>query len=214
MVCGACGSASENETWCPGCGSDLGAQADRRQSGSPSQDALPVVDAAAPKCPRHPAMGAGATCRRCGRFVCSRCSEDALRREVLTCPECLLVEKRLAVPARLSSYGSQLIASWVAVALTLVALGAGLVFFMEQPETTRRGVLLLVGPALALLLLSTALFAATRRLVFGWAATVMESLMLVPLWVTSPSWCTAVLAAAPVFAAVRLLQMKELRAST
>ena len=34
--------------------------------------------------------------------------------------------------------------------------------------------------------------------------------MLIPLWVTSPSWCTAVLAAAPVFAAVRLLQMREL----
>ena len=73
---------------------------------------------------------------------------------------------------------------------------------------------MLVGPALVLLLLATRLFALTRKLAFGWTATVMESLMLIPLWVTSPSWCTAVLAAAPVFAAVRLLQMRELAQSS
>lgn len=213
MICGVCGSASENETLCPGCGADVSAQADRRESASPSQDALPVVDTSAPKCPQHPAMGAGATCRRCGRFVCSRCTEDALRRESLTCPECVVVEARLRLPERLKSYGSQLIASWLAVSVTLVTLVLGLAFFMEQDQATRVGVLMLIAPALLILLLATALFAATRKLFFGWAATVMESLMLVPLWVTSPSWCTAVLAAAPIFAAVRLLQMKELRAS-
>ncbi len=159
-------------------------------------------------------MGAGATCRRCGRFVCSRCTEDALRRDTLTCPECVVVEARLRLPERLKSYGSQLIASWLAVAVTLVTLVLGLAFFMEQDQATRVGVLMLIAPALLILLVATALFAATRKLFFGWAATVMESLMLVPLWVTSPSWCTAVLAAAPIFAAVRLLQMKELRAST
>ena len=191
----------------------MGAQADRRESASPIQDALPVVDASAPKCPQHPAMGAGATCRRCGRFVCSRCTEDALRRDTLTCPECVVVEARLRMPERLKSYGSQLIASWLAVALTLVTLVLGLAFFMEQDKATRLGVVMLVAPAVLVLLLATALFAVTRKLIFGWAATVMESLMLVPLWLTSPSWCTAVLAAAPIFAAVRLLQMKELRAS-
>ncbi|MDP1915537.1 MAG: hypothetical protein Q8L14_04770 [Myxococcales bacterium] len=191
----------------------MSSQADRRETASPSQDALPVVDTNAPKCPQHPAMGAGATCRRCGRFVCSRCTEDALRRETITCPECVVVEARLRLPERLKSYGSQLIASWLAVSVTLVTLVLGLAFFMEQDQATRVGVLMLTAPALLILLLVTALFAATRKLFFGWAATAMESLMLVPLWVTSPSWCTAVLAAAPIFAAVRLLQMKELRAS-
>ncbi len=117
------------------------------------------------------------------------------------------------MPERLRSYGWQLIFSWLAVAGSLAVAAAGLTLVLEKDATTRFGVLVLLGPAVALLLLATALFAATRRLVFGWTATLMESLMLVPLWVTSPSWCTAVLAIAPIFSAVRLLQMKELTAS-
>lgn len=213
MICDACGSASENESFCPGCGADLGTLAERKASGSPSQDVLPVVDAAAPKCPRHPTLGASATCRRCGRFVCSKCSERALRTDTLTCPECEVLETRRALPERLQSYRWQLIFSWLAVAGALGIAAVGLTLFLERDATTRFGVLVLLGPAVALLLLATALFAATRRLVFGWTATLMESLMLVPLWVTSPSWCTALLAVAPIFSAVRLLQMKELRAS-
>lgn len=213
MLCGVCGSASENETFCPGCGADLSTLAERRDTASPSQDALPVVDANAPRCSQHPTMGAGATCKRCGRFVCSRCTEDALRSERLTCPECTVIERRQQRPERLRSYGAQLITSWLLVAGALVVAVVGLAFFFDQDRATRVGVLVLLAPALALLVLATALFAATRRPFFGWTATVMESLMLVPLWVTSPSWCTAVLAAAPIFAAVRLLQMKELSTS-
>lgn len=214
MVCGACGSASENETFCPGCGVELGVLEDHRAAPSPSQDELPVVDATAPKCPQHPAMGAGATCRRCGRFVCSRCTEAALRTEHLTCPECAIVETRQRLPERIRSYGTQLIASWLLVSGSLAVVVLGLALIVDRDASTQLGVVMLVGPALVLLLLATLLFALTRKLAFGWTATVMESLMLIPLWVTSPSWCTAVLAAAPVFAAVRLLQMRELAQSS
>jgi hypothetical protein len=214
MLCGVCGSASENETFCPGCGADLGALAERREAASPSQDSLPVVDEQAPRCPQHPAMGAGATCRRCGRFVCSRCTEDALRADRVTCPECAAIEAKEARPLRLRSYRAQLIASWLLVAGALAVAVVGLAFFFEQDRATRLGVVVLLAPALALLVLATVLFAATRRPFFGWTATVMESLMLVPLWVTSPSWCTALLAAAPIFSAVRLLQLKELSATS
>lgn len=210
MVCDACGSASENESFCPGCGADLNALAERKASGSPSKDELPVVDASAPKCPQHATLGASATCRRCGRFVCSKCTERALRTDTLTCPECEVLERQRGLPERLRNYGWQLIFSWLAVAGSLAIAAAGLTLMLEKDATTRFGVLVLLGPAVALLLLATALFAATRRLVFGWTATLMESLMLIPLWVTSPSWCTAVLAVAPIFSAVRLLQMKEL----
>jgi hypothetical protein len=129
---------------------------------------------------------------------------------VLTCPECVVIEQRQHLPTQLRQYGAQLIASWLAVAGTLALVAVGLGVLLRQDTTTQTGVLVLLTPAVALLLLSTGLFAATRRLVFGWSATVMESLMLVPLWVTSPSWCTALLAAAPIFSAVRLLQMREL----
>ncbi|MBL8923630.1 MAG: hypothetical protein JNJ54_32545 [Myxococcaceae bacterium] len=213
MLCGACGSASENETFCPGCGADLSVMAERREAASPSQDSLPVVDEGAPRCPQHPTMGSGATCRRCGRFVCSRCTEDALRAERITCPQCADLEAKEARPERVRSYRAQLITSWLLVAGVLAVAVVGLAFFLDQDRATRLGVVVLLAPALALLLLATVLFAATRRAFFGWTATVMESLMLVPLWVTSPSWCTAVLAAAPIFSAVRLLQLKELASS-
>jgi hypothetical protein len=186
---------------------------ERAKSGSPSQDELPVIDAGIPRCPVHPSMGAGATCRRCGRFVCSRCSERALRADSLTCPECVALETRANLPVRLRSYGAQLIASWVTVAGFVGLAAAGLALFLDHDLATRFGVLVLLGPAVVLLLIATALYAATRKPVFGWTATLMESLMLVPLWLTSPSWCTAVLAMAPIFSAVRLLQMKELTAT-
>lgn len=213
MVCGACGSASENETFCPGCGAAVSELTERTSTGSPSQDELPVVDASVPRCSVHEGMGAGATCRRCGRFVCSRCTEQALRAETVTCPECVVAERQQRLPARIRSYGAQLIASWLTVAGVVALAGVGLAVFLDRDLDTRFGVVVLLGPVVALLLLATALFAATRKLVFGWTATFMESLMLVPLWLTSPSWCTAMLAMAPIFSAVRLLQMKELSTS-
>lgn len=212
MRCGACGLASDAELQCPACGAGPAAAA--AAPSVTSADAGGAVEAGVPRCAAHPAMGAPATCRRCGRFVCSRCTEAALRADTLTCPECVVAEVKQAAPGRLRRYGAQLIASWLLVAGALAVAVVGLLLFLGQDAATRRGVVLLLGPALGVLLVSTALFAVTRRLVFGWAATVMESLLLIPLLVTSPSWCTAALAAAPVFATVRLLQMQELRATT
>lgn len=177
---------------------------------APGEKESVSLDATAPRCPRHEGLGAAATCRRCGRFVCSRCTEDALHRPTVTCPECLVALEQDARPRRLRAFGAQLIASWLGVAALFMVVGAGLVAALEGDLATRVGVLVLIAPGLVLLLLATALFAATRKPVFGWAATVLESLMLLPLWVTSPSVCTALLAAAPVFAVVRLVQMREL----
>jgi hypothetical protein len=210
MMCSACGSASEHETVCPGCGLELSSLDVSSRSASPSQDALPEVDATVPRCPRHAAMGASATCRRCGRFVCARCTPDALERDQVTCPECEVLVQREQRPVRLKALGAQLVTSWLLVSGLLGVTVAGLVFFARQDMSTRLGVLVLLGPALLALLVCTALFALTRRPWLGWAATVTESMMLVPLWLTNPSWCTAVLAAAPIFSAVRLLQMREL----
>ncbi|MDX2012898.1 MAG: hypothetical protein SFW67_22055 [Myxococcaceae bacterium] len=211
MVCGACGSASEHETFCPGCGLELSTlAAEPVRTGSPSQDALPEVDATMPRCPTHADIGASATCRRCGRFVCARCTPAALEWAQVTCPECDVVLQREARPARLKALGAQLITSWALVAVAVGVTLAGLVLLTRTDVSTRTGVVVLLGPALAALVLCTALFAATRRLWLGWVATVTESLMLVPLWITNPSLCTAVLAAAPIFSVVRLLQMREL----
>lgn len=210
MMCSACGSASEHETVCPGCGLELSSLDVSSRSASPSQDALPEVDATAPRCPSHATMGASATCQRCGRFVCVRCTPDALERDQVTCPECEVLVQREQRPARFKALGAQLVISWLLVSGLLGVTLAGLVFFARQDPSTRLGVLVLLGPVLLALLLCTALFALTRRLWLGWAATVTESMMLVPLWLTNPSWCTAVLAAAPIFSAVRLLQMREL----
>jgi hypothetical protein len=210
MRCSACGSASDHETFCPGCGLELSSLDVSSRSASPSQDTLPEVDATVPRCPRHATMGASATCRRCGRFVCARCTPDALERDQVTCPECEVLVQREQRPVRLKALRAQLVTSWLLVSGLLGVTVAGLVFFARQDMSARLGVLVLLGPALLALLVCTALFALTRRPWLGWAATVTESMMLVPLWLTNPSWCTAVLAAAPIFSAVRLLQMREL----
>jgi hypothetical protein len=210
MVCGACGSASEHVTFCPGCGLELTSIAEPVARTSPSQESLPEVDGSTPKCPRHADIGASATCQRCGRFVCARCTPQALERPQVTCPECEVLVQQEARPARLKAWAAQLIVSWLLVAGALGVTLAGLVLLTRGDVSTRTGVVVLLGPALAALVLCTALFAATRRLWLGWVATMTESLMLVPLWLTNPSVCTALLAAAPIFSAVRLLQMREL----
>ncbi|MCA3011458.1 MAG: hypothetical protein INH41_03565 [Myxococcaceae bacterium] len=210
MVCAVCGSASEHETFRPGCGAERPPAREPTPAPPLAHAPAPDVDLTAPRCPQHPDIGASATCLRCGRFVCARCTPLALQQPRLTCEACVRQLEQAKRPAQLRALGLQLVVSWLLVALAMAVTLTGLVLLAGGDASRRLGALLLLGPALVALVLCTALFAVTRRPWVGWVATVTEVFLLVPLWFTNPSLCTAVLAAAPVFSAVRLLQLREL----
>jgi hypothetical protein len=120
------------------------------------------------------------------------------------------LEERSDQPRRSHTLRLQLMGSWLAVAglLTIMALRLGI--SLARDSATQVGLALLISPAVLSLLILTLLFALTKHRLFGWMATLIESAVLMPLLFAHPSWWTAVLASAPVFGVVRLVQLKEL----
>lgn len=131
-----------------------------------------VPPSLAPRCAAHPEEAAGATCQRCGAFLCTACSTWVLSE--VYCPACAtrpevnyLEAYRLSlwgrrdlwtwlvglftVPLGAAAVSALLVKAWYAGAVMLVAAGIGGAFFFGRRWA--RVALLLFPAVLGLLLL-------------------------------------------------------------
>lgn len=213
MLCPACGSSSEATRICPGCGLELPAEASAPTKELPP--AAPKLEpAAAPlagaaHCSVHAGTPAAGTCARCGRFVCLTCVPAALTERRFECPECLAARPGRDAPALLKRYSRELVGSFVVLALG-ASLAAAAVASGRHLEV-KVGLAVMTAPFALGLFGAAALFAVTGRTWIAWCGVALEALVLIPLALGLQSWLSLVVGAAPIYAFIRVLQVRELK---
>ncbi|ABF91414.1 putative membrane protein [Myxococcus xanthus DK 1622] len=88
-----------------------------------------VPSGALPRCALHPDALAGATCQRCGSFVCTECTTWVMGR--MYCPACAVrPEVNYLEAFRLKLWGRRDASAWLVVGVTVVLVGLALVALM------------------------------------------------------------------------------------